>query len=218
MKKLLENCPITGWCQAFFFSDVIKCKVIDDNMCETFNGVILDSRSKPIISMLEDIRQYVITRIVVKREYVRKWDNSRIPCQHAMASIAFCGADSMEYVSHWFRKDTYLKAYESLVNPVKGREFRPSSVDEPMLPPMVKRMPGRPIKKRRREPLECKNKSKSKSTIKLTRAGRVFKYRICSGEGHNKLTCPRRNQAIVSSIIVLLNSFNSIIFLMYLIL
>lgn len=42
-------------------------------MCETFNGVIIEARSKPIISMLEDIRQYVMSRVVVKRSYALKW-------------------------------------------------------------------------------------------------------------------------------------------------
>lgn len=38
-------------------------------MCETFNGVILEERSKPVITMLEDIRKYVMNRIVAKRNY-----------------------------------------------------------------------------------------------------------------------------------------------------
>lgn len=70
--ELLEKWPIQGWCRAFF-SEVIKCEVIDNNMYEVFNGVILDARRKPVISMLQDIRQYVITRIAVKRDYVSKW-------------------------------------------------------------------------------------------------------------------------------------------------
>lgn len=41
-------------------------------MCETFNKVIVDARSKPIIFMLEDIRQYVMSRVVVKTSYALK--------------------------------------------------------------------------------------------------------------------------------------------------
>lgn len=37
VKELLENQPITGWCQ-YFFSDAVKCDAIDNNMCDTFNG------------------------------------------------------------------------------------------------------------------------------------------------------------------------------------
>lgn len=64
--------PIAGWCQVFFV-DVVKCEVIDNKMCETFNGIILYTMSNLIISMLEDIRQYVMTRIAVKKDYTRKW-------------------------------------------------------------------------------------------------------------------------------------------------
>ena len=42
-------------------------------MCETFNGVILEARSTPVITMLEDIRKYVMNRIVAKKSYVMKW-------------------------------------------------------------------------------------------------------------------------------------------------
>ncbi|XP_039135770.1 uncharacterized protein LOC120273202 [Dioscorea cayenensis subsp. rotundata] len=75
VEDLLENWPIEGWCCAFF-NDVLKCEVIDNNMCETFNGVILEARHKAIITMFEDIRQYCITRIVVKRENTGKWKSS----------------------------------------------------------------------------------------------------------------------------------------------
>ena len=78
-----------------------------------------------------------------------------------MASIAFNGVDPLEYVYEWFRKDNYLKAYQSFVSPVKGREFWPSSEKGPLLPSMVRRIPRRPAKKRR-EPMEGKNKSRIK--------------------------------------------------------
>lgn len=53
--------------------------MVDNNMCKVFNGVVLDSRNKPIISMLEDIRQYVMQRIVVKRDYANKWNGEYGP-------------------------------------------------------------------------------------------------------------------------------------------
>ena len=45
----------------------MKFDVIDNNMCGTFNGVMLEATHKPTISMLEDIRQYVMSRMVVKK-------------------------------------------------------------------------------------------------------------------------------------------------------
>ncbi|EOX92369.1 Uncharacterized protein TCM_001319 [Theobroma cacao] len=60
------------WCQAFFFN-FSKCDVIDNNMCETFNGVIIEARCKPIISILEEIKLYVMRRLVQNKEYRMKW-------------------------------------------------------------------------------------------------------------------------------------------------
>lgn len=61
---LQETYPPAEWCQAFF-NRIIKCDVVDNNMCETFNGVILEARGKPIITMLEDIRLYMMRRFGV---------------------------------------------------------------------------------------------------------------------------------------------------------
>ena len=218
-------------------------------MCETFNGVILEARSTPVITMLEDIRKYVMNRIVAKRSYAmkwktdfgpnivskiekeklksgkwqvdwngaashevywdnpisqikesfdvristmtcscQKWDKTGIPCQHAIAAIVFHGENPLSYVSEWFKKDMYLRAYQFTINPVRGRRFWPISEEGQLMPPISKRMPGRPSKKRRREPLE----GKGKSTVKISRQGRVFKCGICHGEGHNKRCCPKK--------------------------
>lgn len=40
-------------------------------------------------------------------------------------------------MSEWFRKETYLKAYQFLVDLVRGRTFWPISQKGPLLPPMV---------------------------------------------------------------------------------
>lgn len=59
---------------------------------------------------------------------------------------------------------------------MNGRAFWPSSVEGPMLPPMDKKMLEGSAKKRRREPLESKDKRKTKLLI----AGRVFKCKVCN--------------------------------------
>jgi len=42
-------------------------------MTEAFNSVLVDARSKPVISMLEDIRIYMMKRWKSKRQKVEKW-------------------------------------------------------------------------------------------------------------------------------------------------
>ena len=69
---MLERWPIQGRCQAFFINHV-KCDAINNNMCETFSGVMVEAKSRIVITMLEEIGRYVMNRIVAKREFATKW-------------------------------------------------------------------------------------------------------------------------------------------------
>jgi len=44
------------------FNGDSKCDTLVNNMSEAFNSVIVIPRSKPVVSMLEDIRVYVMQR------------------------------------------------------------------------------------------------------------------------------------------------------------
>ena len=77
-----------------------------------------------------------------------------------------------------------------MLNPIKGKMFWPKSIESPVLPSLVKRMHGRPTKKRKREPLEGKNRTK------LSRGGRVMTYVYCHENRHNKLECPKRTEFV----------------------
>ncbi|GKU87071.1 hypothetical protein SLEP1_g1521 [Rubroshorea leprosula] len=57
------------WSKAFFKEDS-KSNVVDNNMCEVFNGLIVDSRHKAIFSMLEDLRMMCGRRTVARRTFV----------------------------------------------------------------------------------------------------------------------------------------------------
>ncbi|XVE50539.1 hypothetical protein DITRI_Ditri01bG0170800 [Diplodiscus trichospermus] len=66
------------WYKAFFKTDV-KCDVCHNNLCETFNGTLVKARPKPIITMLEDIRVEIMTRIAEKRKFVSRWAGNHGP-------------------------------------------------------------------------------------------------------------------------------------------
>ena len=59
---------IEFWCKVYFNTQV-KCDSIDNNMSECFNSWIMAPRHKTIITMLEEIRVKMITRIAKLREY-----------------------------------------------------------------------------------------------------------------------------------------------------
>lgn len=89
-------------------------------------------------------------------------------------------------MTKWFRKDSYLNTYEFPINPLTGRKFWLTSEEGPLEAPMARKMPWRPVKKRRKGALE----GKTRNQAKLSRKGRVMRCRICCDEGHNRIHCP----------------------------
>ncbi|KAL2246245.1 UNVERIFIED_CONTAM: hypothetical protein Sindi_2892700 [Sesamum indicum] len=65
--------PPTQWSRSHFKTD-IKCDVLLNNCCETFNSNILEAREKPIVTMLEWIREYLMRRLQENRDRAElKW-------------------------------------------------------------------------------------------------------------------------------------------------
>nr|KAJ0214920.1 hypothetical protein LSAT_V11C300150270 [Lactuca sativa] len=48
------------------------CQMLFNNMCEIFNGKMIDGRDKPIISALEYIREYLIRRMCSLQKAIDK--------------------------------------------------------------------------------------------------------------------------------------------------
>ncbi|XP_040374572.1 uncharacterized protein LOC121052774 [Rosa chinensis] len=59
--------PPKHWCKAHF-DTVLKCDVLLNNLCESFNAFILPARSKPVISCFEDIRVKMMKRIAMRKQ------------------------------------------------------------------------------------------------------------------------------------------------------
>ena len=59
------------WCRAFFQTET-QCEIIDNNLCEAFNGRIVPARTKNIVSCLEDIRKLVMKRLHVNKDITKK--------------------------------------------------------------------------------------------------------------------------------------------------
>ena len=56
----------------------------------------------------------------------------------------------------------------------------------PPLPPINRRMPGRPTTKRK------KSTTENTGTHRVSKAGKKIRCSICKEIGHNKATCPQR--------------------------
>ncbi|KAL0432015.1 UNVERIFIED_CONTAM: hypothetical protein Sradi_0827500 [Sesamum radiatum] len=90
----------------------------------------------------------------------RVWDVSGIPCKHAALGISHRREFLESFCDSRFSKENYMKAYSYCIHPVPDPTFWPQDLEvEPtnLLPPIVRRMPGRPKKNRRKEPGEAPN-------------------------------------------------------------
>ncbi|XP_059315899.1 uncharacterized protein LOC132066662 [Lycium ferocissimum] len=93
--------------------------------------------------------------------------------------------DVSQEISSWYRKDTYLKAYSSFIQPVPNMKMWPGSTNPIVEPPEVRKMPGRPPKNRKKEIGEVRKAGK------LPKYGITMTCSICRAANHNKRGCPK---------------------------
>lgn len=60
--KYLDKWPKESWTKAYF-SENSKVDIITNNNCESFNAKILKYRSNPILTLLEEIRCYIMRKM-----------------------------------------------------------------------------------------------------------------------------------------------------------
>nr|KAJ0214871.1 hypothetical protein LSAT_V11C300132940 [Lactuca sativa] len=204
---LMEKDPKT-WSRAFFQTGRC-CDAVENGFSESFNDLIVDSRKKPIITMLEGIRLYMMDRIYNMKLKGQQWGNHIFPeirdkvnllkkaqrhyqvlpsglnqfevrgaidtyeadserktcscrlwqlngygCDHSVARISFLNRDVEAYVDNMFNITTFRKAYNYRIAPMNSSDMWPETNYTPPLPPINRRMPGRPAAKRKKSTTE----------------------------------------------------------------
>ncbi|GKD13768.1 60S ribosomal protein L34 [Tanacetum coccineum] len=218
-KQWLVDRNPNSWCRAFFKMDR-GCAAYENGISESYHNAIRIARGKPLITMLEEIRVYLMQRLYsmhnlasnlvdsitpsIRKEIerlkeaqrfwivypcgnneyeIRKgdtsygvnienrtcackwWDLSGVPCVHAVAAFSF------------LKNDPIL---------VGGSSMWPQTPEEPPLPPVLRKMPGRPRKLRIKHVTERDNV--------ITRSGRMMTCQNCWEKGHNKKSCKKEKQ------------------------
>ena len=74
---LMARQPAT-WCRAYFTSG-LACEAVENGIAECFNAIIVDARKKPLITMLEEIRLYMMARFYNLKDVGAKWEASVCP-------------------------------------------------------------------------------------------------------------------------------------------
>ncbi|XP_060965764.1 uncharacterized protein LOC115719867 [Cannabis sativa] len=225
-----------------------KCDILLNNLCETFNGIsaVLVARERPILSMLERIRIYLLKRLTRNRHstlkwesniapriqeileknkdiasghislkssdfiyqiqtmhgslyYVdlkemkcscRKWDLTGIPCSHAVAAIWNKHGEPENYVSKWYTKEYYLKAYGHQIFPIRNQDQWPKSGKVGIVKPISKVQPGKPKRSRKLELDEMVPPTRTK----MKRRYIIIKCSGSGAKGHNFRTCVRNKE------------------------
>ncbi|KAG5585685.1 hypothetical protein H5410_046119, partial [Solanum commersonii] len=110
----------------------------------------------------------------------RTWQLRGIPCQHVVLAYQHAGQDPKDHVVHWYRKDTFMKAYNYFISPIPNMKMWSHTSDIVIEPPEPKQMPGRPPKYRRKSKDEPRKKYG-----KLSMRGVKMTCSNCHQQGHN---------------------------------
>ncbi|XP_070672426.1 uncharacterized protein [Malus domestica] len=178
--------PAHHWSKSHF-ETYLKCDMLLNNLCESFNVVILVPRQKPIVTMLLLIHILLMKRIQMRRDIMvnkvgdlcpkikkkleeakiqsgRKYGLTRIPCNHAIAAINFKKKKPMDYVDAYYSKARYLEVYSHLVMLMNGMSLWEETENPLILPPTYTRQPGRLRRRRNKEAAEKDNEGEQTLT------------------------------------------------------
>ena len=111
---------------------------------------------------------------------------SGLPCKHAALGIIYRGQKLETYCDPCFSTEMYLKTYSGMIHPIPHEKRWPPLLDvtpKTVLPPPLRRAPGRPRVNRRRGPDEPGQSQVKRSTTMRCGNCKVF--------GHNTRTCQR---------------------------
>ncbi|XP_015080383.1 uncharacterized protein LOC107024019 [Solanum pennellii] len=221
MNHMFELDPnVAAWCNEkepsqwtmTYFSSHAKSDMLLNNVCEVYNSMILDSRDKPILTLL--LRYLLMARMLANREKAkqwnlgasiswiigqdsekrtcsyRKWSLTGIPCKHAIAAIWANRGDILDYVHDSYNVETYRKIYENAIFPMNGPQMWPRSNKLPPLPPrsLTSTKRGRKKKKRRKEVDEV-----GASRTMMKRKQKSLDCSTCHKSGHKKRTCKTKD-------------------------
>ncbi|KAL0451711.1 UNVERIFIED_CONTAM: hypothetical protein Slati_1149200 [Sesamum latifolium] len=78
LEWLSDKSPV-HWSRSHF-NPYPKCDILLNNLCESFNSNILEAREKPILVMLEKIREWLMSRLQMNRDRAKeKWHGKLCP-------------------------------------------------------------------------------------------------------------------------------------------
>ncbi|XP_012831102.1 PREDICTED: uncharacterized protein LOC105952133 [Erythranthe guttata] len=115
----------------------------------------------------------------------RMWDVSGLPCKHAVSAIYMNKHQPEDYVHPCYTREAYLATYNFQICPVPGEHDYVMTGLPQLLPPIIKKQPGRPKKKRNK----TADEQGSRNPSKVSRKKLAVTCAKCLQTGHNKRGC-----------------------------
>ncbi|CAL5214447.1 unnamed protein product [Lathyrus oleraceus] len=165
-------------------------------MLEAFNSAIIEERVKTVVTMLEEIRTYIMERMSAKHIFevkhlendgdkfnvnfqdqsctCRKWQLTALPCVHAISSMKRRNFKVESYIPDMYKKVKYHEVYNHVIYPINGFNLWERTIYNDVQPPVFRKMLGSPKKKRNLEQGEVDG-----SDRKLRRIGLHIKCNKC---------------------------------------
>ncbi|KAG5589525.1 hypothetical protein H5410_040039 [Solanum commersonii] len=63
-----------------------------------------------------------------------------IPCPHAICAYYYLNQDPDQHVEHWYKKKTFLKAYNYFIRPIPNMRMWPETTNPSIEPPKLRKM------------------------------------------------------------------------------
>ncbi|XP_072064456.1 uncharacterized protein [Arachis hypogaea] len=190
-------------------------------MCEVFNSVMVEATEKPIVTMLEDIRVYIMKRCADNRDRIVPYNRDVLP--RIRIKVEKQAELSGNWVSVYAERDRYevvsiQRGKEKFVVDLRHhecscRKFKLSGIPsahamnyirkipnlwertqfEDVLPPIYRKPIGRPKKKRE----QATDDQPTRSGLSHEGQQQKCSYYLCSG--HNKWNCPKKRKVTPNS-------------------
>ncbi|XP_058742290.1 uncharacterized protein LOC131614751 [Vicia villosa] len=165
-----------------------KCDTLLNNMYETFNSVILESRmSDEHIFEVKHVQDPADMFIVNLKDHIcscRKWELSGLPCVHVLSCMNCRNFKFEDFIPEYYRKSRYIAVYKPIIYLVNCLNLWARTHYPDVHPPKYRKMPGRPKKKRNLEQGELDGTGR-----KIRRTCLIVKCNRCKKSGHKKATC-----------------------------
>ena len=91
--------------------------------------------------------------------------------------------DAEKYINACYKRTTYIDCYEPIIEPINGQNMWKASGLPPVQPPIKRRPPSRPKKKRALEPDEPRSHRKNRGL------GILKQCKLYGKLGHNRRSC-----------------------------